>query len=84
MRNVILIVAAAGLLAACAQSSPRRDEVARKDVPPHCLQETGSRIERKPGECNNNPGRVVTREEMERTGAFTTFDAIQRTVPQAR
>ncbi len=82
MRNPVACALAASLLLACAQPDARRD-VARKDERVSCLKETGSRIKPKAGECNNNPGRVVEREEIERSGAFTTFDAIRRTVPQA-
>jgi hypothetical protein len=71
------------LIGACAQS-PTKPQEAAPDERVNCLRETGSRIEPPPGDCNNNPGRVVTREEMERSGAFTTRDAIRRSVPQAR
>jgi hypothetical protein len=82
MRNSIWIAAALGLLVACAQA-PQKSAVANKDDSISCLKETGSRIPTKPGECNDKPGRVVTREEMERSGGFTTFDVIKQTVPQA-
>jgi hypothetical protein len=81
MRNFIFIAAAAGLLAGCAHDQ-RRTAEAKADRP-YCLQDTGSRIPTKPGDCNNQPGRSISREEMERTGAFTTFDAIRRIEPSA-
>jgi hypothetical protein len=82
MRNFIWIAAALSLLVACAQA-PRQSAVAKKDDRITCLKETGSRIPTKPGECNDKPGHVVTREEIEHSGGFTTFDVIKQTVPQA-
>jgi len=81
MRKFLLIAAAAGSLAACAHDQNRVAEA--KVDKPYCLQDTGSRIPPKSGECNNQPGRSISHEEMERTGAFTTFDAIRRIEPSA-
>lgn len=81
MHKSITILAAAGLLAACAHPAARPEDVAKDGR--HCLTQTGSRIAPPPGECINAPGQVVTREEIDRTGAFTTFDALRLTVPQA-
>jgi hypothetical protein len=80
MRNLVLIAAVSGLLVAC---SNHRSDMAKADDRPSCLRDTGSRIPTPPGECNNQPGRSISREEMERTGAFTTFDAIRRVEPSA-
>jgi hypothetical protein len=78
MRNFLFVMIAAGLLASCAHSGQKVAETERLD----CLQETGSRIKPAAGKCNNNPGRVVTREEIERSGAFNSVDALRKTVPQ--
>lgn len=48
---------------------------------PPCMQ-TGSRLPRKGG-CVNAAGQVVTREELDATGAMTLGDALRRTVPSA-
>lgn len=82
MRNLLLIVAAAGALSACAHGQGRTSEA--KADNPYCLHDTGSRIATKPDQCNNQPGRSISREEMERTGGFTTFDAIRRIEPSAQ
>ena len=51
------------------------------DTPRPCLQ-TGSRLPSK-GHCVNAAGQVVTREEIDATGAMTMGDALRRTVPSA-
>ena len=79
MRHFIL-VSWVVLLASCAGNETKPVD-AKDDI--YCLQHTGSQITTKPGQCNG-PGRVVTREEMERSGAFTTFDALRMTVPEVR
>ena len=80
MRHFVLIAAAAGVLVACATHRP---DLAKADDRPHCLRDTGSRIPTPPGECNNEPGRSISREEIERTGAYSTGDAIRRIEPSA-
>jgi len=82
MRTSILLAAAMSLVVGCAQPT-KRTEVAKKEQPPYCLTETGSRIPPKNGECNNQPGRSVDRDEIDRTGAMNTSDVIKQTVPQA-
>ena len=82
MRNFLIMAVVASALAACAHDQGRPG-VAKADNP-YCLHDTGSRIPTKPNECNNQPGRTISREEMERTGAFTTFDAIRRIEPSAQ
>jgi hypothetical protein len=81
MRHFFFIAAAAGLLVGCASTQGRPD-IANADRP-YCLNDTGSRIPAKPGQCNG-PGRSISRDEMDRTGAFTTFDAIRRIEPSAQ
>ena len=49
--------------------------------PQPCMQ-TGTRLPPK-GHCVNAAGQVVTREELEATGATTVGDALRRTVPSA-
>jgi hypothetical protein len=51
---------------------------------PDCLQETGSRIKPRGDKCIEAAGQVLTREELERTGAVDTGEAIRRRVPAAR
>ena len=49
---------------------------------PHCLQQTGSRIkisEERP--CVNATGQVITREQIERTGATDAAEALRRLSP---
>ena len=84
MRKLIWTAVAAGVITACAQPPARPDAAATAKDARHCLQETGSRIRPAAGGCVNEPGRVVTREEIERTGSFTTFDALRNTVPELR
>jgi hypothetical protein len=61
----------------------------QKSAESFCLRQTGSHlrsISAKPHneravECANAPGRVYTREDLERTGAFTTRDALRSADP---
>lgn len=65
------------LLAACAGQPP--SQAAKSgDEDPHCLRETGSRIEREG--CAGH-GRSVSRDELERSGEPQTGDALKRTIP---
>lgn len=45
--------------------------------PPHCLQQTGSRIPPQPGRCQPVAGRVITRDQIERSGAQDVSEAIR-------
>lgn len=48
----------------------------------NCLQDTGSRIQRSGSSgqaCIKAPGTVVTREQIEHSGAMTLSDALRRT-----
>lgn len=47
----------------------------------NCLQETGSRLKPKDGKCISAPGTVVSREELDRSGAINVGDALRRAVP---
>ena len=61
----------------------------QKSAEAFCLRQTGSHLRSvtaKPHneravECANAPGRVYTREDIERTGAINTADAIRRLDP---
>ena len=44
----------------------------------NCLKETGSRIPPKEGGCMPGPVRVITREQIEHSGATTAADAVRR------
>ena len=48
---------------------------------PNCLRETGSRLPPAEGRCLASAGRVVEREELERTGAISTGEALKRLLP---
>ncbi len=71
------------------------DDAAEKAAPPEpaptvqpggdCLTETGSRIKRDAEHpCIAAPGRVLDRDDLDRTGAVNTTDAVRKLVPQAR
>lgn len=47
----------------------------------NCLRSTGSLIPPKPGECLPVPGRSYSQEDIRRTGALTTGDALRRLDP---
>jgi outer membrane cobalamin receptor len=56
----------------------------KKETHINCLKETGSRIKPKEGECVEAPGKVITRDDIDRTGSTSTADAIRRLEPSAR
>lgn len=68
-------------LAACAsQPGPREtDKAGMLAGESRCLRETGSRMQRD-GKCVAS-GRVVTREELERSGGISTGEALNRVSP---
>lgn len=69
------------LVAACA-SRPAADPTASlKEPSRHCLRETGTRLPVREGECAAGSGRVVTREDLERSGGITTGGALNRVSP---
>lgn len=63
-----------------AASAPTEPAPAATD--PNCLQETGSRIKRDANQpCIGAAGQVITREQLDRSGAVTTADAMRRLSP---
>jgi hypothetical protein len=79
--QILALVPAVLLTAACA-SQPAADKTASlKEPPSHCLRETGTRLEVPEGKCVAGPGRVVTREQLERSGGITTGAALNRIAP---
>ena len=77
----VLALAAALLLAACASQPATQKTAAVKEPSPHCLRSTGTRFEVPEGKCAPGHGRVVTREELERSGGITTSGALNRVSP---
>jgi len=75
-----VILAPAMVLAACASqpnaSRATADKVAKPE--PRCLRETGSKVKR---DACLASGRVVTREQLERTGGATLSEALNRVSP---
>ena len=62
---------------------------AEKSADAFCLRETGSHLrtirnDQHAVECVAAPGRAYTREDIERTGAFTTAEALRRLDPAIR
>jgi len=76
-KNRMMLLAPLVLLAACA-GQPASKEAKAGDEDPHCLKETGTKIEREG--CAGH-GRSVSREELERSGEAQTGDALRRTIP---
>ena len=79
---IALLAASAGAAAEEAAGQPADEPRAEQRESSHCLKETGSRI--KPSEdqpCINAAGRAYTREEIERTGATTTAEALRKLSP---
>lgn len=80
--NVLKPLVAAALVLGLAGCASRPTDVAENKAAAekNCLRETGSRIKPKPGEerCVNAPGRVHTAEDLDRTGAATVGEALER------
>ncbi|MFA5938676.1 MAG: hypothetical protein WC809_04910 [Sinimarinibacterium sp.] len=77
------------LLAACASpakkdsdAAPKAEAMQAQADQPRCLQETGSHVSRSEDRpCVAAPGQVYTREDIDRTGATTTGDALRKLSP---
>ena len=89
--GTIMATLCAAMAAGCATNSTPEADAARlasgtagKDSSQEfCVRETGSRIKMQEGKCIG-PGRTYTREELERTGAIDTAEALQRLDPRIR
>ena len=81
MHRILMAASLALALAACAPA-PQKDKVASSSILKRsdCLT-TGSRIPLKPGQCAMQPGRVYSKEELERIGAASTAEALRRIDP---
>ena len=82
----ILGPASAILLAACASQpattlAPSSVAKAAPKERPYCLRSTGTLLAVPEGKCIVARGRVITREELERSGGSTLLDALNRVVP---
>ncbi|WP_157572329.1 hypothetical protein [Nevskia soli] len=55
------------------EASPATDQV--------CPQDTGSHIQRKPGDCLSTAGRTYGSEELRSTGSINTGDGLRRMDP---
>lgn len=53
-------------------------------APSHCLRQTGSRIQAQPGKCLPLAGRVITRDEIQRSGATDVGAAVRILIPSVR
>jgi outer membrane cobalamin receptor len=89
MRKLLLLstafLFAVGAHAAEPATNDNTEQKAVEDTHPHCLQHTGSRI--KPSEdrpCINAAGQVISREQIEQTGAIDTAEALRRISPIVR
>ena len=91
--NKIALIFAGSLLAfsAIAQTTPPQDTVPAdakilvsgadkaRASDRHCLRQTGSRVIRKDkAACINAPGRSYDQDDIARTGAFDTADALRK------
>ena len=79
MKAFGVMLGACAVLALSGCASTRSPDTAQKDaaVERHCLRETGTRAARGADYCGG-PGRVYTREDLDRTGGLTVRDALGR------
>ena len=76
MKRQVLAVMMLALLCGCAATP--NTEVAEEDTAKReCIRQTGTHMKRS-GRCVEAPGRVYTYEDLDRTGAQTLGDALQR------
>jgi len=83
MSNPLLILglAPALLICACATQPAAQTASAKTEQRLYCLRSTGTRLDVPQGKCTAGHGRVVTREELERSGGIRTSDALNRVAP---
>lgn len=82
-KSLIPLTVLAALAGCAATSQPHLADAAAQGVPINgstCMT-TGTRIALKPGECANLPGRSFSQDELERTGAPTTAEALRMLDP---
>ncbi|MEQ1439560.1 hypothetical protein AAG565_09355 [Fontimonas sp. SYSU GA230001] len=86
--NARICVLCTLLLAACAAPAPKEavpDTATAQNVSPNCLQQTGSHLQRSEDRpCVAAPGQVITREDIDRSGATTTSEALRKLSPAVR
>jgi len=84
-RTLAVSMLAAALAAGCATAPPAGKQAAANatdaTAKAFCVRETGSRIQPKPGDCIG-PGRTYSRDELERTGEFTSAEALKKLDPR--
>jgi hypothetical protein len=91
--KVLLIgLGAMSLLSACATTTPQAPHQSASELAANtpaeprrgpgqgCLT-TGTRISLKDGECANVPGRVYSKDDLDRTGATTVSEALRMLDP---
>lgn len=80
--GLALLLASVGATAEDAATQSPADQKAELQQSSRCLKETGSRIKPAPGQpCINAAGQAYTREDIERTGATTTAEALRKLSP---
>lgn len=86
MRSLIALGCALVLAACAGQPHQEQAEPAQTSAAePDCLRDTGSHIRRTEDDpCVSAPGSVYSREDIDRTGAITTAEALRRLSPAVR
>ncbi|TJY62109.1 hypothetical protein E4T66_07710 [Sinimarinibacterium sp. CAU 1509] len=84
-----IALAPVALYAADVQSATAESEQQESATAPaeteNCLTQTGSHLQRDAKHpCVNAPGQVITREQIDRSGAATTADALRKLSPAVR
>ncbi len=94
IRNLVVlsVLAIAPLAAGATDVQPATVSPTQQDTPTttpanaeNCLTQTGSHLQRDAEHpCINAPGQVITREQIDRSGAATTADALRKLSPAVR
>lgn len=84
--SLALVSAVAATSAGCAANPVAPGalpaSVSEQAAAKNCLLETGSRFNRTLDQCGAMPGRVYTREDLERTGGINLADSLKRLDPR--
>lgn len=81
MLKQLLLGLFAACLAGCAVNPTASLDASTAAIDRTCLTETGTRIQTKEGECSTVAGRSYSKRELDRTGAYTTGEALRMLDP---
>jgi outer membrane cobalamin receptor len=80
--KLLILIATAALLGACTHLPDSGERIiSSAQTPDYTCLKTGTRIRLNEEDCATSSGRVYTQTDIERSGAFTLSEALQRLDP---